>query len=273
MMNFRFLLLIPFFTWSTFTAAQSIQPSEPMEALEPMDLFEIENISDPQISPDGKHVIYVRNARSVMKDQTTSNLWMIDYNGDNHIPLTVGSDRNYAPRWSPDSKQLIYLSNREGTTQLYRRWMDSGHEAIVADLPRTPSNLSWSPNGQWIAFSMFVPEMGENLVKLPRKPVGAKWADQPLFIDELRYRSDGQGYLKEGHTQLFILSIDGGYPRQLTNEPYNHGGNLEWALDGNSILFSANRHEDGEYYPANSEIYEIELVSGKIKALTNRKGL
>lgn len=270
--QFRFMIRIPALLIIPFLFIAIVSSGQADNPLEPLDVFEIENISDPQISPDGQQVVYVRNARSIMKDQTTSNLWIIDYDGENHLPLTVGSDRNSSPRWSPDGKQLIYLSNRDGATQLYRRWMDNGRESLVADLRGTPSNLSWSPDGQWVAFSMFVPQRDPGLVKLPKKPVGARWADQPKYIDELRYRADGRGYLKDGYTQLFVLSIDGGYPRQLTDEPYNHSSNLEWTSDGKSIIFSANRRPAGEYEPANTEVYELEVKTGDIDTLTDRKG-
>jgi acylaminoacyl-peptidase len=106
---------------------------------------------------------------------------------------------------------------------------------------------------------------------MPAKPEGAEWSDSPKVIQKLLYRFDGAGYLKDEHTQLFLMSAEGGAPRQLTKEPYDHGAAV-WTPDGKALLFSANRRPDGEYDPLNSEIYELTLADRKIKALTSRKG-
>lgn len=92
------------------------------------------------------------------------------------------------------------------------------------------------------------------------------------MITKLRYRSDGAGFLPEGYTQLFVLSADGGSPRQMTEGDFNHGGNICWTPDGQSILISANRHDDHEYQPNNSEIYKVNLADRKMVAMTDRVG-
>ncbi|MEE8584595.1 MAG: S9 family peptidase, partial [Acidobacteriota bacterium] len=101
---------------------------------------------------------------------------------------------------------------------------------------------------------------------------GARWADPPKVIEKLQYRADGDGYLEDGYTQLFLLPAGGGTPRQLTSGSYNHGGPVSWAPDSRSIIFSANRHPGWEYEPNNSEVYELSLADGALQALTSRKG-
>ncbi|MEO1260612.1 MAG: S9 family peptidase [Bacteroidota bacterium] len=246
------------------------QPTE-IQKFEPLDVFQLENISDPQISPDGKHVIYARVFRDIMTDRTLSNLWIVQFDGENHHPLTTGNHRDTAPRWSPDGKQLLYRSNRDGAAQIYLRWLDSGAEAKLTNLTEAPGTPVWSPDGKWMAFTMFVPEEGKSFAKLPKKPEGARWADAAKYIDKMQYRRDGGGYVETGHRQLFVLSTDGGTPRQITSGPYN-AGTPEWSKDGQSLLFSANRHENNELDPRNSEIYEVLLKDLTIKVLTSRQG-
>jgi acylaminoacyl-peptidase len=139
-------------------------------------------------------------------------------------------------------------------------------------LPSPASNLAWSPDGKFIAFTMHVAERPEPLVQLPPKPEGAEWAPEFKVIRDLNYRQDGQGYVKEGFHQVFVLPSDGGAPRQLTKGRHQHRGPLAWTPDGTALLVSANRHPEGEYDPLNTEIYEVSVADGTVKALTNRQG-
>ena len=238
----------------------------------PIDVFQLEYASDPQISPDGSSIVYVRNFMDIMTDRRRSNLWRINVDGAEHRPLTTGNQNDRSPLWSPDGKRLLYLASDEGSTQMYVRWMDTGQTAKLTNLTQGPDDLSWSPDGKWIAFSMWVPADERPFVTMPAKPRGAKWADPARVVDKLLYRADGAGYLEDGNWQIFVLSAEGGTPRQLTTDPFDHGGSLSWSPDGKTILVTANRHENSEYDPQNTEVYEISLADGAIKSLTTRKG-
>lgn len=240
--------------------------------LELIDVFDLEYISDPQISPDGSRIVYVRNFKDIMTDGNRSNLWIIDFDGANNRPLTTGNQNDFSPRWSPDGTQILYLSSKDGATQLYLRWLDSGAEAKLSNFTSSPGNIQWSPDGQWIAFTAQVEAPSRSMVELPQKPAGAKWVDPPKYIDKMRYRRDGAGFLEKAYSHLFVLSRDGGYARQITSGDFNHGGQFCWSHDNQSILFSANRHADWEYDRANTEVHEINIVDETMKTLTSRKG-
>jgi acylaminoacyl-peptidase len=105
------------------------------------DIFELEWASDPQISPSGGHIVYVRNSMDIMKDVRRSHLWIVDVDGTDHRPLTTGNANDYSPRWSPDGERLAYASSSDGSTQLYIRWMDNG---VTAKITRSPT----APNGR-----------------------------------------------------------------------------------------------------------------------------
>jgi acylaminoacyl-peptidase len=244
----------------------------PADRLRPMDVFQLEYASDPQISPDGARIVYVRNFADVMKDRRRSNLWIISADGGDHRPLTTGKNNDHSPRWSTDGKRLVYVSNAGGSPQLWCRWMDDGQTAKLTDLAAAPSNPRWSPDGKSIAFTMHVADELKPFVQMPAKPEGAEWADPPKVIRSVNYRFDGAGYLKDGHQQLFIVAADGGAARQLTEGPHEHSSPPVWTPDGKSLVFSANRHTDGELDPLNTEIYELDVRTRAIKALTNRKG-
>ena len=101
---------------------------------------------------------------------------------------------------------------------------------------------------------------------------GAEWAEPAIVIEKINYRADGEGYLESGFNHLFVVPADGGTPRQVTRGDYNHNGAPAWSSDGRSLVFSANRHDDWETSPVNSEVYSVSLDDGAITSLTERNG-
>ena len=250
-------------------SAAAITAAEPFR---PLDVFELEWASDPRISPDGGSVAYVRNYFDVMTDRSCADIWRVAADGGDHRPLVAGGGCHGSPRWSPDGKRLLYTSSADGDTQLWMRWMDSGQAAPISRLTRSPDDLAWSPDGRWIAFTMFVERRAKPLVEPPPKPEGANWADPPRVIEKLIYRADGSGYLEDGYRHLFLLAAEGGTPRQLTTGDFHHGSTPVWAPDGESLLISANRHAEWEHEPLDREIYEVRVADGAVRALTDRRG-
>ena len=181
------------------------------------EFFELEYASDPQISPDGGRVIYVRNFADIMTDRRYSNLWIVDVDGKNHRSLTTGHRNDRSPRWSPDGSKLIYVSNKEGSSEIYMRWMDSGQTARLTNVRYSPSGISWSSDGKMIAFNMFVKKEPSSPAEMPDKPAGAKWADPPKVIDKMIYRADGSGYRENGYSHIFTLPAEGGTPVSYTH--------------------------------------------------------
>ncbi|MDX1385683.1 MAG: S9 family peptidase, partial [Thermoanaerobaculia bacterium] len=181
----------------------------------PLDVFELEWASDPQLSPDGQQIAYVRDFFDIRSDARRSNIWLIDADGGGHRPLTSGSDRNTSPRWSPSGDRLLWVSSEDGSAQLHMHWLETGATARITNLTRSPGSLAWSPDGRWIALTMRIPKTREPLASMPPKPEGAEWAEPPRVIETLVYRADGAGFLEEGYTHLFVVPADGGTPRQL----------------------------------------------------------
>jgi acylaminoacyl-peptidase len=244
----------------------------PADRLRPIDVFQLEYASDPQISPDGTKVVYVRNFMDVMKDRKRSNLWIINTDGSDHRPLTTGKNNDHSPRWSADGKRLAYIADDGASHKLCVRWLDTAQMAILVDAVVPLGNPSWSPDGKRIAFNQFVPERVKPFVEMPPKPEGAEWAEPFKVIRAVHYRQDGEGYRKGGYHQLFVIPADGGAPRQLTDGPYDQRSPPVWTPDGEAILFAANRHPEGDLDPLNTEVYELILANRSVKALTDRKG-
>jgi dipeptidyl aminopeptidase/acylaminoacyl peptidase len=248
-------------------------PEGPATTFQGGDLFSLEVASDPQISPDGTRIAYVRRSGDVMTDRMRSTIWLVDTRSGEQVPLVAGPGNHSQPRWSPDGRRLAYVSSGEGgPPQLFVRWMDSGQSARVTGLPQSPSSLAWSPDGRRIAYAMFVPDEGTKLGSAPAKPEGAQWAPPLEVVTAITYRSDDEGYAKPGYSHLFLVSADGGAPRQLTFGARNHAGPLSWAPDGRTIVFSGNRNANWEREPFDDEVYAIDVDGGTIRPLTDRRG-
>jgi dipeptidyl aminopeptidase/acylaminoacyl peptidase len=236
------------------------------------DLFNLEVATDPQISPDGRTIAYVRKSNDIMTDKARPTIWLVDVATGQQHPLLAGSGSYFSPRWSPDGTRLAYVAAEGGSPQLYVRWMASGESARITGLPDSPDSIVWSPDGRRIAYSMFVPDEDAKLGKAPPKPEGAKWADPLQFINAVTYRTDEGGYVKSGYQQIFWVPADGGAPTQLTFGATNAGAQVSWTPDSRAVLFSANLNKDWERNPNEAEVYRIGIDGGAPAALTNRKG-
>lgn len=237
-----------------------------------LDVFKLQYSVDPQISPNGSQIVYRRTGFDIMKDKSIGHLWIINADGSSHQKLTSREVNESQPRWSPSGDRIAFLSTTAEGTEIYIYWIKSGQFAKISQLDRSPSSLTWSPDGKYLAFSMLVPQKPPVIAKLPAKPKGAKWAANPRITDRLKHEADGRGYLEPGFRHLFIISAEGSAPRQITQGNFNHGGVLSWSPDSSSILFSANRNEDWEYNFVNSEIYKVDITTKNITALTDRNG-
>jgi len=238
-----------------------------------VDVLELEYATDPQISPDGSSVAYVRTSMDIMTDGAVPTIWQVDVDGKDHRPLVSGDGHHSNPRWSPTGDRLAYVSREdERGAQLHVRWVDTGQAAVISNVRYSPKAISWSPDGSQLAFVMFVPDENEPLAERPEAPEGAQWAPGAKVIETMPYRSDGEGYLETGHEHVFVVPAEGGTPRQVTSGDFDHGGPLAWMPDGSRIVVTANRLDDAEHHPVESELWSVRVADGAMEQLTDRRG-
>ena len=264
MIRFLFFLIFFQFGFDTLKANNTFRN---------LDVFELQYVRDPQISPDGTKIVYVRTEMDIMKDGRTSSLWIINSDGTNNQKLTSNTFNESNPVWSPDGKRISFISSSddENGSEIHVYWMNSRQYSSISQLDGSPRSLKWSPNGNYLAFIMFVPEKTLQLVSPPRKPKNANWAEKPRITDRLKHEADGSGYMTEGFSQIFMISSTGGKPIQVTTEKFNHYS-FDWMLGSDGFVFSSNYTEDWEYDFRNSEIYSISVNGSKLQQLTDRNG-
>lgn len=254
---------------SPFAAAQD-EDSEDSRKFTAERVFDIEFARDPRISPDGRTIVYARTSMDKMSDRMVGEIWTIDTRTGAHRPLITGQGSIASPRWSPSGDRLLYLGAKDGKPQLRVMYLDSGRSFSLAFLEESPGAPEWSPDGRSIAFSMFTPAEGPSFAKPPRAPEGANWNEPVRIFDDIQIRFDGAGYLREGDDHVYVVSADGGTPRQVTSG--DNGYNSPAWVDNDTLLVVGNDAEDADLDPVENEIYAVELDDLSMHALTTRDG-
>jgi dipeptidyl aminopeptidase/acylaminoacyl peptidase len=239
--------------------------------------FDLERVSNAQISPDGAHIVYTRQQANKIEDRWDSSLWIMNADGSQHRFLTKGSD----PRWSSDGKRILYIADGEPRgPQIFVRWIDAdGPATQITHATDKVADARWSPDGKSIAFSMFVPEKDTWNISLPPAPQGAKWTGSPRVVETLHYRQDRIGFLEDGHTHLFVVSADGGAPRQITNGQWTPDAgelrgavSMDWTPDSQAIVFEGARSAEVDKQYETSELLVADIPSGAIRELVAKPG-
>ncbi|MCS6883886.1 MAG: S9 family peptidase [Acidobacteriota bacterium] len=241
------------------------------------DLFAFKRISEPQLSPDKKTIAYVISTYD--KNGRSSQIWTIPLEGGHPRQFTTAAGLNERPRWSPDSRQLAFISTRDGSPQIWLMDVAGGEARKLTDMPMGASDPVWSPDGKHLLFTSEVyPECIDidcNRKKrsvVESSPVKAKMLDRLLYRHWMSWK-DG----KRNH--LFIVSIDGGQVKDLTPgdydvPPFSLGGpdNYAFSPDGKEICYVTNTDEI-EATSTNHDLFVLPLSADqKLRRITEGRG-
>ena len=189
----------------------------PSRVLTGSDLFSLEVATDPNISPDGKTIAYVRRSNDIMSDRARSSIWIIDVASGTQAPLVAGPGSHGQPRWSPDGTRLAYVSSSEGGAQLFVRWMARGDRGATDRSARHAARdrvvAGRQPHRVFDARSRRRHRARQRASRNRKARNGpSRWKSSTAWI----YRADEEGYPKAGFDQIFWIPAEGGAPVQLT---------------------------------------------------------
>src|SRR5829696_4588364 len=249
------------------------------------DLFNFVWIGDPQISPDGSRVAFVRVTVNDKKDGYNTAIWTVATGSGETRQLTNGP-RDTTPRWSPDGEYLVFVrapevSGRTEPAQLFMLAMSGGEPFQFTTLPRGAGGPQWSPDGKTIAFynSATAEELAKAAAKNTAQP-NASPSPSPERESDVRvinravYRANGAGYLDFKHPQhIWIVSApktgdEKVTPKQLTHGRFDKGGAV-WAKDSSRIYFDADFTEEPYYELPRTDIYSVAVTGGEPAKLTS----
>ena len=231
--------------------------------LKPSDVYRLQNLGDPQISPDGNWVAYTLSTVDSVKNKRNSDIWMVSWDGKESIQLTHTPDGESQPRWSPDGKYLSFVSSRSGLTSSQIWLMDrrGGEAKQLTDLKKGDlSDYAWSPDGKKIALVMKTPS-DTSKVKTPK----------PIVLDRYKFKQDVEGYLTKKPVHLYLYDISTKKLDTLTKGNYDESS-PSWSPDGSQIAFLSNHTEDPDRN-ANADIWVMDAkLNAQMKQITTWAG-
>lgn len=262
-------LLVVVCLFSALAAAQK-------RAITETDLFDFVWVGDPQISPDGSKVAFVRVTVNSAKTNYDTSIWSTRLDGSGDPVRLSSGNRDTTPRWSPDGRYLAFVRAGEapGPTsapQIYLLPTAGGEAFALTNVPRGAGGPVWSPDSKWIAFGSSANP--EDIAKQGKPPTPGERESDVRVITRAVYRSDGGGYndpTRPNH--LWVIETPGSpadkpTPKQLTSGQFSEG-NFTWAADNSRIYFSTNRTPEPYYETPKTQIYSVAPAGGEPTLLT-----
>ncbi|HEY2726034.1 MAG TPA: S9 family peptidase [Parafilimonas sp.] len=263
-MKTTFILFSMFFINVVF--AQTKRP------LSPSDYMRYVDVSDPQVSPDGKWCTYTITTVDTSKDEHNSDLWMVSWDGKDNVQLTNSAEDESNARFSPDNKYISFLSSRyadnddkhtdDAPTQLWLMNRLGGEAKKITDVKNDIEDYVWSPDGKKILLVMD---------DIDYSDTSASGNRLPYVITRYHFKQDIEGYLDNRKTHLYLLDVATQDIDTLTSGNYNEE-QPAWNPDGKKIAFVSNHSEDPDKNE-NDDIFIMDATQGAVPyQLTTWKG-
>src|SRR5439155_15702749 len=237
------------------------------------DLFKFVWAADPQISPNGSQVAFVRVNVNEDKDRYETQIFVVPADGGAPPrPLTSGrNDRS--PRWSPNGREIVFVRTLEPVdgkskpSQLYLISMDGGEARALTDAPKGASAPVWSPDGRTIAF-LSTPDTAKADSSKKSADTTKKHVSDVRVITRAQYRWNGGGYTDvTAHSHIWTVPASVGAPgalplaKQITSGEFDEDEPI-WSPDGAKLYFTSNRRLEPYYETSGNEVYAVPSAGG-----------
>jgi dipeptidyl aminopeptidase/acylaminoacyl peptidase len=210
-------------------------------------------VSDPQRSPDGQWVAYTLSRVDSVKDRHDSDLYMVSWDGATTVRLTTSDESESTPRWSPDGKQIAFLSSRQGAKggQIWILNRAGGEAEKVSDLKGGVNAFAWAPDGKRLVVTL-----------TDSAPTADTAKAKPIVVDRYAFKRDGQGYLPKERTHLYVYDLAARKAEQITSGDADDD-DPAWSPDGRWLAFTSDREPDADKFD-NSDVYVVEARAGAV---------
>jgi dipeptidyl aminopeptidase/acylaminoacyl peptidase len=227
------------------------------------DLLGAIRVSDPQLSPDGRLVAFVRTATDVATGTRNADIWVVPADGSSAPRLLIGGEKNEdTPRWDPSGEHLAFISTRDGDPQIFIADADGGH---VRQLTKIRGGVQppmvIAPDRSMIAFV-------SDVKITPDPPVLVHHLTRLLYRHWDEWRENVRHH-------VFVASLAGGDPKDLTpgdfdSPPGQQEDNaIAFTPDSRELVFVSNREgNDKEAWTTNNDVWSVPVTGGTPKKLT-----
>jgi dipeptidyl aminopeptidase/acylaminoacyl peptidase len=230
--------------------------------LTPDDLYRVEDVSEPQVSPDGAWVAYVVTTNERESDQARSAIWMVSWDGSQRLALTAAAEGTDKPRWSPDGRYLAFLAMAPGSDKGQIMLLDrrGGEARQLTHVGGDIGDYAWSPDGKRVVLVIRQSDAKQSDAN-PDQSAEEK-SPKPIVIDALHFKEDEDGYLAAGVARhLYLLDVESKHLENLTLDKGFNESLPVWSPDGRTIAF-VRTHEQGPDPDGREDIDVIEPRAG-----------
>jgi dipeptidyl aminopeptidase/acylaminoacyl peptidase len=267
------VLATTFLFLSTIVPVGAADTSPPRRALTPDDFYNMQVVSEPQVSPDGKWVAYVVSTNDRGADETRSAIWMVSWDGTQQIPLTNPAHDIGSPRWSLDGRYLSYMAIPAGTDKSQVMLLDrrGGEARALTAVADDIESYEWSPDSKRLVLVMTkkpqdtgkdaaATDPGKDPVAGDSTKKAADIPPKPIVIDSMHFKEDKDGYLAAGHNRhLYLLDVESRKIEPLTTDPAFNEDLPAWSADSRRIAFIRTREKGSDA----DGMEDIELIDAQ----------